>query len=89
MVEVGKKYYFLSHAYHHYLGEVVEVSPRWVKVKNCCKVLTDPRGWEACLFEGYKPGMRIQFVPDGTLLPVGHMPIHPWNHELPKRKSNA
>ena len=85
MIEVGKKYFFLAHAYHHYIGEVVEVSPRWAKVKNCVKVMGDSRGWEKALFGGYSREMSIQHCPDGTLIPIGTMPIHPWNHEIPKR----
>lgn len=85
MIEIGKSYYFIAHAYHHYVGKVIDASPRWAKVNNCVKIMSDSRGWEAFFREGIQPGAtNLQHCPDGTLIPIGNMPIHPWHHPIPK-----
>ena len=87
MLKVGSAYYFIAHAYHHYIGTVAEVSPRWAKLVNCVKVMGDSRGWEKLLFRGFGKETSYQHVPDGTLVPLGAMPAHPFDHDVPKRKA--
>jgi hypothetical protein len=45
MMEPGKFYYIISHAYYHYLAEVVEVEPMRVVCGRCFQVHGDGRSW--------------------------------------------
>ena len=87
MPEIGKTYYIIAHAYHHYIGTVVDITPSFLVMKDCVKVMSDGRGWEKLLFEGIAKETACQHVTDGTELPYGMFPLHPFPHEIPKRKA--
>ncbi len=83
MVEVGKTYYFIGHAYYHYVGTVTEANPREVTLKNVVQVHScDHRSWTEFFRDGFKDGTRYDVVPDGTVVPLG-LPYYPWAHKVP------
>lgn len=83
-MEVGKKYYVISHAYYHYVGEVTEVNPRGVKMRNVVQVHGCDRGWTEFFKDGFKADTRYDVVPDGTGLSV--IDYFPWGHDIPTEK---
>lgn len=84
MIEVGKSYYIISHAYHHFLGEVTEVTPRHVTLKNCVCVYSCRRGWGAFFAEGLKDDTVCERFPDGHSCDY-KISYTPWEHPtLPK-----
>lgn len=84
MFKPGDKVYVIAHAYWHFVAEVVEVLPRFVRVRNCRQVHACKRGWTAFFAEGFKRDTTYFCWPDGTWLPIGTLPVAPWNHEIPK-----
>ena len=87
MPQIGKKYFVIAHAYHHYICEVTDITPKFLITKDCIKIMSDSAGWEATLLDGLDPKKTSwQCMPDGTELPYGSLPIIPWNHPIPKRK---
>lgn len=88
MLEVGKKYYIIAHAYYHVVGEVVELTPRGVKLKNVAQVHSCRRRWTEFLKKGFADDTDYDIWPDGTIIPIVSLPAIPWDHEIPtKRKS--
>ena len=84
MVETGKRYYFFVHAYHHFLGEVVEVIGRKeVVLRNVVRVHSCKRGWRDFFRDGCKDDTIYAAFPDGTSV-SGWMVAVPWLHEIPK-----
>lgn len=86
MIEVGKKYYFIVHAYFHYLGEVMEViSSRRVKIRNVIQVHSCARNWTQFFADGCKDDTQYDVLPDGVEFDYS-LPVTPWPHEIPTTK---
>jgi len=85
MLEVGKSYYIIAHACFHYIAEVVEVGPRWVRTGRCIAVHGCRRGWTEFFQQGIRDDTNYDVVPEGTILPLG-LPIFPWEHEIPTER---
>ena len=84
MIEVGKRYYFMAHAYHHFLGEVVEITGRKECVlKNVIRVQSCSRGWTEFFRDGCKKDTTYTVWPDGTEI-SGWFAAIPWKHPIPK-----
>ena len=84
MVEVGKRYYFLVHAYHHFLGEVVEITgKRECVIRNVVRVQSCQRPWTEFFAEGCKKDTSYTFWPDGVS--ISYMAAVPWEHEIPRK----
>lgn len=77
--EVGKAYYFMSHAYHHYIGVVMEVSPKKVMIKNAIKVHGCARNWQQFFQEGLGNDTNYHRIPDGSVVPW-ELGFFPWKH---------
>jgi len=89
MPEVGKRYYFITHAYYHFLGEVMEVlSGKRVKIKDARQIISCERGWTAFFADGCKNDTRFEVWPDGTELEYT-LPLAPWNHDIPEAKNDT
>ena len=85
MMQVGQKYYIIAHAYHHYIGEVVDVNPRMVTLKNCIKVHSCQRNWTLFFKDGAASDTSYDVMPDGTEQPYD-LGSFPWNHAIPKER---
>ena len=84
MIEVGKRYYFMVHAYHHFLGEVVEITGRKECVlKNVIRVQSCSRGWTEFFRDGCKKDTTYTIWPDGYEI-TGWFGCAPWKHPIPK-----
>ena len=84
-MQVGEKYYFIVHAYHHFIGEVVEIlGTQRVKVINCIRVQSCGRGWTEFFEDGCKNDTTYTHWPDGK--EFTYIDATPWNHPIPKRK---
>ncbi len=82
-IESGKKFYFMTHAYHHILGEVVEVTGRLSAVlRNVVRVQSCARDWSSFFAEGCKQDTTLTYWPDGTEVNGWFIAV-PWNHAIP------
>jgi hypothetical protein len=85
-MEVGKRYYFIAHAYHHFLGEVVEITgQRSAILNNVIRVQSCKRGWT----EFFRNGILSKEDTVYTVWPDGHetgpcISITPWHHDIPR-----
>ena len=83
MIEVGKKYYFMCHAYHHFIGEVVKITGKKEAVlKNVIRVYSCSRGWTEFFRDGAANDTVFTEWPDGTSL-NDWFAVTPWNHPIP------
>jgi hypothetical protein len=84
MIEPGKRYYFLLHAYHHFLGEVAEVTGRRSCVlRDVRRVQSCRRGWTAFFRDGAGADTDVSAWPDGTEI-EGWLAAAPWPHPIPE-----
>lgn len=83
-MKVGQRYYIISHAYYHYVGEVTEVNPNGVVMRNVCQVHRCQRGWTEFFRTGFGKDTTYDVLPDGG----GYNVINywPWPHEIPRGK---
>lgn len=80
-VKVGGKYYFKSHAYHHYIAEVVEITgKREAWCKNIIRVQSCQRGWTDFFAEGVKSDTNYTHFPDGS---ITWFNAFEWHHNIP------
>jgi hypothetical protein len=85
-IEVGKKYYFFTHAYHHFVCEVVEVIGKHeVRIRNVARVQSCPRPWTEFFKDGFKNDTNYEIFPDDGEI-VGWFAVFPWHHPIPKTK---
>lgn len=83
---VGSQYYIMSHAYHHFVGEVTEfLGQHTVVLKNVVRVQSCQRGWTEFNFEGFKKDTTYTHWRDGTEI-TGWFVVEPFPHPIPKRK---
>lgn len=81
-VEVGKKFYFFSHAYHHFIAEVVEITgKREAKVKNVIRIQSCQRGWTEFFRDGLRSDTTYTHFPNGT---ITWFSVFEWNHSIPE-----
>lgn len=84
MVEVGKRYYFIAHAYYHLIGEVTAIlGVRRVALKDVIQVHSCPRPWTLFFRDGCKGDTRFDTI--GETAEVGYLMAHAWHHEIPKK----
>lgn len=84
-IKVGDRVYLIVHAYHHYIGEVVEIlGVRRVALGNASKIHSCNRGWEEFFLEGIGDDTRYDYV--GGMPDLAYMIAHEWNHDLPGAK---
>lgn len=82
MIEAGKRYYIMVHAYHHYIVDVVEVyAPMRAKFGRREKVHSCRRGWELFFKEGAKGDTEFMIFPEGG--EATFFDFSPWNHDFP------
>ncbi len=82
MLKVGDKVYIISHAYHHYIGEVTEVlGVMRVALKNAIKVHSCPRNIEDFFSSGCKADTNYDYV--GVKPDVRYFDSTAWNHKIP------
>lgn len=85
MIEVGKCYYFFTHAYHHFIGEVAIIEGKQqCTVNRVHRIQGCSRNWTLFFRDGAKDDTDFTIFPDGTEL-TGWFVAAPWNHPMPKR----
>lgn len=83
---VGNTYYFITHAYYHYIATVVEVlGTRRVSVTNVVQVHSCQRGWTEFFRDGFKKDTKYDLLPDCPDL--SYIVPFVWKHPIPKEKS--
>lgn len=88
-IQVGHRYYFIVHAYHHFLGEVVEVTgKKSCSLRLASKIHSCGRGWEEFFRDGCKSDTRHDFIGDVEEID-GWMFVKEWTHKLPGEDGNA
>ncbi len=84
-MEVGKRYYFIAHAYHHFIGEVVEIlGVKRVVLNNVVRVQSCRRGWTEFFRDGMKEDTTYTVWTDGHELP-DWISATPWPHPIPRK----
>lgn len=79
----GDRFYFMTHAYHHFLAEVVEVmGPTRVRVTSVIRVQSCRRGWTEFFRDGCKQDTFYTEFPDGEI--NGWFAKWDWRHPIPK-----
>lgn len=87
MIEVGKRYYFVVHAYHHFLGEVAEITGKKECVlRNVVRVQSCQRGWTEFFRDGCCDDTNYTAWPDGTEVDNWMVAV-PWPHAIPGEKN--
>jgi len=82
MIEVGKNYYIIAHAYHHYLLTATEVTPRSVSFDWALKIHSCQRNWTKFFAEGLGSDTKFDIMPAGTVsYDLGYFL---WEHPLVK-----
>lgn len=81
MEENPKRLYVLSHAYHHFVIEVVEMlGPQRARARSVRRIQSDPRGWTRFFAEGMDKDQTVFTVfPDGELT---WFAAFDWPHEI-------
>ena len=79
MVEIGKSYYFIQHAYYHIVGEVTEIiGVRRVALKNAVKIHSCKRNWTEFLKDGFKKDTQFDVI--GNIADTSYISAYEWNH---------
>jgi hypothetical protein len=87
-MKIGDKFYFMTHAYHHFLGEIADMPmPKTVILKDVVRVQSCARGWTEFFRDGAKNDTTMTHWPDGTEV-CGWFTAVPWVHDIPKPGSN-
>jgi hypothetical protein len=84
-IKEGQTYYFLLHAYHHFIGTVVEITgKKECVIKNVRRVQSSQRGWTDFFAQGAGSGNETVTTtwPDGMEI-SGWFAAVPWNHPIP------
>lgn len=85
MAKVGERYYFITHAYHHFVGEIAEVLGRnYFVLCRVRKVHSCRRGWEEFFRDGFGDDTQYAVCPDGAEV-EGSCVKFPWRHDIPDR----
>ncbi len=87
-MEIGKSYYIILHAYHHFLVTVEEVNgPRFARFSRIVKVHSCRRGWTEFFRDGCMADTTMMEFPPGEL--SGWIGIFDWKHEIPAVSATA
>lgn len=82
MVKVGKRYYIMVHAYHHFIVDVVEVyGPMRAKFGRRERVQSCRRGWTEFFRDGAKNDTDFHIFPEGGT--ATFFSADPWDHDFP------
>ena len=85
MMEVGKKYYIKQHAYYHVIGEVLEINPGEIVLKNVIQVHSSDRNWTDFFRLGIGKGTKYDVLPDGHGV-RSMIDYTPWHHDIPTER---
>lgn len=81
-VEEGKRYYFMIHAYHHVIAEVVAITgKREADVKNVIRIQSCRRGWTEFFRDGLGNDTTYTHFSDGS---ITWFDAFEWNHSIPE-----
>ncbi len=84
-MKVGKRYYIISHAYYHYIGEVTKVkTDRLVSLTNVVQVISSQRNWTDFFSKGIQNGDNYHIIGDMPNCQV--INSYEWPHEIPKER---
>ena len=84
-MEVGKKYYIISHAYFHYIGTVTRIiTPKMVSLADVVAIHSSQRSWTDFFRDGMKTNDRFDVVPDMPQCSV--INSYEWHHSVLRNK---
>ena len=85
MLKVGERYYFVAHAYFHYVGTVEEIlGVRRVALKDAVQVHRCGRNWTDFFKNGFGKDTTYDVI--GNIPDVGFISAIEWNHDVPNRR---
>ena len=86
MIEIGKTYYFVCHAYYHWVGTVVKITgKKECIVNNCVRVHACGRDFSGFFADGFGDDTTYTVWPDGTSVSDWFC-VAPFEHRVPRRK---
>ena len=82
-LQVGRRYYFVEHAYYHYIGEVVAITGRRECIlRHVRRIHSCQRNWTHFFKDGARNDTEFTVQPDGKNI-SGWMEHTPWPHAIP------
>jgi hypothetical protein len=83
-VTPGKKYFFITHAYYHFVAKVVQITgKREADIENVVRVQPTNRDWEDFFKNGFREPNEYKKFPDGGITWIDYFE---WNHPIPGEK---
>ncbi len=83
---IGKCYYFITHAYHNYLGRLVKIhGPGRYAIEEVSKIHSCSRNWTRFFAEGAGSDTKYDSIPNKPYIVA--FDVTEWPHDLPERKS--
>ncbi len=80
-MKVGGKYYIISHAYFHYLGEVTEIlGPKMVALKHVVQIHSSKKSWTKFFTDGLGPDDSFDVMADMPMCSV--INAFEWAHPI-------
>lgn len=85
MIEIGKNYYFIKHAYYHYVGRVTEIlGVRRVALDNVVQVHSSKKSWTEFFKSGFGVKGTTKYDIIGSSPDFEFLGCFDWPHEIPK-----
>jgi hypothetical protein len=84
-MQVGKAYYFMVHAYHHFIAILDEVTGKQAgKVSHVIRIQSSQKDWNDFFSSGLGDDTTTVYkhFPDGS---ITWFAAFEWNHPIPKR----
>ncbi len=87
LIVPGKTYYVIHHVYHHFLGELVEITgKREGDFRHVVRVHSCARGWEEFFRDGCLSDTTLMHFTDGNM---SWQSIFLWPHPIPEVQHHA
>lgn len=84
-VQVGKRYYFIIHAYHHVIADVVEITgKREVVTGPNYWIYSCKRDWTLFFKDGAKEDTVFRIFPPGEF---EYIAAFVWEHDFPSKSA--
>ncbi len=85
-MKVGQTYYFITHAYYHYLGEVAEIlGVRRVACRRVVQIHSDSRTWTEFFRVGCRDG-KTKLDVIGEAADMSYIAAFVWHHDIPEER---
>lgn len=88
-IEVGRSFYFMVHAYHHWIGIVESIDgKRSCTLRKVVRVQGCRRTWTEFFEQGFLNDTNYTVWPNGLMIHDWYACV-PWPHEIPTQNAPA